>query len=494
MFRFLRKSFIYTWCIWSAFVLFTMCGAPKIFPKKFDLIWHIKPIRSIPFPYYNGNFFDFFRALDRAATDKRVNSLKIILNHPINFSLAQVQEISKIIRKFKVNRKKVYFWADNVESTSNFLFFSSADFKLLGALGSIITPGYEFSSLFYGKKNMDEGIDFWAFQGGEYKAGVLNQLGTKFSTNVAENIKGLLDDLISQARNFLVLQGFSSKEAEDCFKEGFFGASEAKSLGLITENISLKTYSSFFYNPVNLEDYSQGLSVTNYIGPPQVALIRIDFTIDKQKADFIIDQISRLKKMPSIACVIIWVDSGGGAMQPSMDLDEAIDDLKKSGKFVYGLIDNIAASGGYLVISGADKIFSNSASITGSIGLYSLYPQTLRALAKDKIFYDSIKTHDGSFGILLSQKQKDFLKKEAEKGYEYFLDLVSKRRRISPSDMRDIGRGQIYSGLAAKKIGLVDSLDGLSGLMAEIAVKFGYKDFCVKFIPSLGFLDIIKEA
>ena len=134
-------------------------------------------------------------------------------------------------------------------------------------------------------------------------------------------------------------------------------------------------------------------------------------------------------------------------------------------KPVIASFGDVAASGGYYVAAAANQIFSNSNTITGSIGVISGFPVIRRLLDKVDIASDQITTIPNAawrhIELGLPEAEMSKLRKHTDEMYEAFKGVVSLGRNMSIEEVEDVAQGQVFTGAQARKLGLVDKLGGL---------------------------------
>ncbi|MEL7161566.1 MAG: S49 family peptidase, partial [Bacteroidota bacterium] len=146
--------------------------------------------------------------------------------------------------------------------------------------------------------------------------------------------------------------------------------------------------------------------------------------------------------------------------------------LKDMGKPFVVSMGSVAASGGYYIAAGADSIFAEPETITGSIGVFMMFP-VVKKLMNDKIgiTFDTVNTakHANDFSPFLgiTEDGKGVLKQRSSIVYEAFLERVAEGRKMDKEAVRKIAGGRVYLAPRAKEIGLVDRLGGLDAAIAS---------------------------
>jgi protease IV len=192
------------------------------------------------------------------------------------------------------------------------------------------------------------------------------------------------------------------------------------------------------------------------------------------------DRIARLidEATASDAPVLVLrVDSPGGSVMASEAIRTALDRFKagKDGKArpVVVSMANLAASGGYWVSTPANRIFAEPDTITGSIGIFAVFPSFERALADYGVKGDGVRTTQlsGQPDLLsgLTPEIEGMLQSSVEAGYGRFIALVGKSRSKAPVDVDKIAQGRVWDGGTARQLGLVDEFGGLDAALAWAA-------------------------
>ena len=201
-----------------------------------------------------------------------------------------------------------------------------------------------------------------------------------------------------------------------------------------------------------------GLSSTSVgITSPSIAVMDISGQIFDSKS--VIEKLDEYKDNPLVEGVIIRVDSPGGAVNPSMEIYNHVLTL---GKPVYAAMGSVAASGGYLISLGADAIYAEPSTITGSIGVIMNLVNTQELMGKIGIESIVIKSGEfkdaGSPSRPMTEKDREVLNAVLMDMYNQFVDIVIKRRGLSKEKVLALADGRIYTGNMAQKEGLVNHI------------------------------------
>ena len=225
-------------------------------------------------------------------------------------------------------------------------------------------------------------------------------------------------------------------------------------------------------------------SSSNFLDSNRIAVLEINGVIDNPK-DYLksIDNISKDSKIKGL---IVRIDSPGGTVGSSQEIYESLKDIQKKIPVVASIID-VGASGGYLIACGAETIFANSGSITGSIGVISQYYDASKLLEFLKFNVEILKSGEykdsGTPTRSLSENEKNLLNKLLKDIHQQFKSVVQKERGLTTEETELVSQGQIFSGEEAAELKLVDYIGGLSKAKDFILNKVGEGDMELDIFP-----------
>ncbi len=200
--------------------------------------------------------------------------------------------------------------------------------------------------------------------------------------------------------------------------------------------------------------------------------------------------LRKLRKDDKVKAVVLRVNSPGGSVISSDDIWHEIERIQEAGKPVVVSMGDLAASGGYYISCGSDKIFSQPNTITGSIGVFMMMPNT-RGLLENKLgmTFDTVAT--GRYSTRLNgiyepnAEESEALQAAVDNYYQIFLERVAEGRNMTIDEVHKIAQGRIWTGQHAQEIGLVDELGGLEDAIAEAASLAELDDYRVYDYPKI---------
>jgi protease-4 len=211
-------------------------------------------------------------------------------------------------------------------------------------------------------------------------------------------------------------------------------------------------------------------------GGEKVAIIEIrGVIIDPQP---VVEKLVKLRKNEKVKAIVLRIDSPGGAVGPAQEIYAEVRKVQKEKKVLVS-VGSVAASGGYYIACGADKIMANPGSITGSIGVIveSLnVEELLNKLGLKSVVVKSGKVKDmGSPFRPMTDEEKKLLQGVLDSVHEQFIRAVAEGRNLPLEKVRELADGRIFSGEQARALGLVDELGNFEDAIALAAKLAGIK-------------------
>jgi protease-4 len=425
---------------------------------------------------------DIIAAIRKAKNDHRIKG--IYLNPRIfSASPATLAQIRQELIDFKESGKFIVAYADTYTQSGYYL-ASVADKIAVNPQGSLDIHGLASMPVFYKDALEKLGIEVQVFKVGTYKSAVEPFTLTEMSEANRQQTTSSLNDIWSFMRSDLANSRHLSIDEVDSVANQFPLLKETAYL--INKNLvdtvlyetEMKNYLRTLLN-IDKEDKIPSATVRDMksVPPPiikksknNIALLYAVGNIVSGNGSsdiqdkFMVNEIEKLRKDDNIKAVVFRVNSGGGSAYASEQIWKAITDLKKEKPVVVSMSD-LAASGGYYISCNASKIVAQPTTITGSIGIFGLFPNMQGTMNKLGLNFDVVKTHKyGDFGNLsrpMNKDEKAMLQSYIDKGYDTFLSRCAEGRNIPKDTLAKYAEGRIWTGNQAKTIGLVDELGGI---------------------------------
>lgn len=424
------------------------------------------------------------QAVNAAAADPAV---KYIYLKPdgVSGEIAQLQEFRKSLANFRLSGKPVISYIE-APSTASYYLASVADKVYMtsceGATSMITGIG---SQLIFLKDLLDKvGVNVQLIRHGKYKSAgemyiknapspenleqnqaMIDAIWNSFASEIAES-RDITVEAVNEAIDNLVLNS-----PEDFLEAGFVDAlltreelhSKLADLAVVDSFKKLKSFT--------LADYATAKVLPNVKAKKKIAIIYADGEIvdgkGKQEVagDHFASVISKVRADSTVKAVVFRVNSPGGSVLASEKIKNEID-LLKADKPVIASYGSYAASGGYWISNGCEKIFSDATTLTGSIGVFSMIPDisnVLSDVAHVNIVTVGSSKHSDMYSMMrpLDQAELDYQQASVERIYDDFVSIVSEGRGLEKDFVDSIAQGRVWAGADAIKIGLVDEIGTL---------------------------------
>lgn len=222
--------------------------------------------------------------------------------------------------------------------------------------------------------------------------------------------------------------------------------------------------------------FSEEGSSTFSLSTNQIAALDLEGTISDSKE--FVNQLKEYGNQSSVRAVVIRINSPGGGVAASQEIFEALKKFRlDTKKKVVVSMASVAASGGYYVACGADRIFANPGTITGSIGAlaeWTNYGDLLRWAKMQDVVIKSAEFKDaGSATRPLTEEERAYIKSLVDKMHGQFVSAVASSRKMKEPDVRKLADGRVFTGQEAKANGLVDELGTFQDAVAAAAKMAG---------------------
>ncbi|MCC0179936.1 signal peptide peptidase SppA [Waterburya agarophytonicola K14] len=446
------------------------------------------------------------QAIARATEDDRITALFLdgrTGGSPNGY--ATMAELRGALEKFQAAGKKIIAY-DVTLSEREYYLSSLANEIIVNPMGTMEINGLSSKQMFFKGALEKYGVGVQVIRVGDYKSAVEPYIRYDLSAANREQTKALLTDLWSKFLDTVAdSRGLEVDKLQKIVdSQGYIDPEDAKNIGLIdrvgyydnvvTELRKLtgeteKTAAAESFRQVDLGSYADST-----IRPPEVAVmgeekIAVVYaegaivggrgSIETIGSDRFAEVFRELGEDETVKAIVLRVNSpGGSATASEVILREIL--LAKKQKPIVVSMGNVAASGGYWIAAGANQIFAEENSITGSIGVFGLL-SNIQEIANDHgVTWDVVKT--GKFADIGSnvrpktEAELAIYQKSVNKTYDLFLRKVSHYRNLPEAKVKEIARGRVWSGKEAVKIGLVDEIGGLESAIAYAAQEAKLKD------------------
>ncbi|TAJ37426.1 MAG: peptidase S46 [Reyranella sp.] len=444
---------------------------------------------------------DVVQLLWQAADDPRVIGLFVEIGDD-QAGLARVQELRQAIASFRGKGKFAVGFAESLGGSGSHL----GDYYLASALDQIwLQPsgGFAVTGIAVETPFLKGGLDRLGVrvEGGkryEYKSAPDSLLETGYTGPARENLQQLLDSLFgqfvadmardrrleaAQVRRLIDAAPFDAERAREeglVDRIGYRGDALEdvwQRAGLVRDLVSLADYAGDAARPVPRGDV--------------IALIRVNGPIVSRpsgdgglldddvvaNAEDVVDALENAARSKEVRAIVLRIDSPGGTYPAADAIADAVGRARAAGKPVIASMSDVAASGGYLAAVRADVIVAQPTSITASIGVFTIWPVASELLASlgVKVERISVGTNAGMYSAFQppTAAQRAVVGRELDGVYREFTRQVGEARKLDGARLDAAARGRVFSGIDAKRAGLIDELGGLQLALSIAKAKAG---------------------
>lgn len=443
--------------------------------------------------------------LDNASKNNKIDALYINCNG-ISASSATLNAIRESVIRFKESGKKIYAYADNMFQ-SDYYIACIADSIYVNPYGSFSLSGLNGVTPYY-KGLFDKiGIEFQVVKVGTYKSAVEPYI----LTSMSEPARAQLDTLYSSMWNTIKQEISKSRNLNPALIDTLINNDFISTRSIefvLSKNLIDKLYykheveqqlAKIFkkekfeeINVLSIDEYSQLMPANTIDSNNQIAVLYAYGAIEDGNSEGIqsaelVPQILKLAEDDNVKALVMRVNSPGGSAFASEQIWEALEVFKKTGKPFAVSMGDYAASGGYYISCGADYIFADPLTITGSIGIFGLIP-CAEDLIQNKlgVNFEIVSTNPNG-SIYLTQKMSpemyNAMQAMVEDGYDLFTRRCAEGRGITQEAIKAIGEGRVWDAYSAKRHGLVDEIGLLEDAINWVAQKAKLDDYNVVNYP-----------
>ncbi len=448
-------------------------------------------------------------SIREAAHDSDIEGIMIDCNGALA-GLAQCEAIIEALDRFRESGKWIYSYSDNY-TQSDYYIASASDSMYVNTSGMVDIHGLSATTMYF-KDLLDKlGVNVQVVKVGTYKSAVepfilnhsseanreqqsqyLNRIWSTVAGGIARNRNVTEAKVNEWADSFIY-----TRDADYYVSSGI--ADRAVYRHQVDELIAARTGQK---KPryIDFDFYAKGRNLSQSSGKSKnhiAVLYAVGDIVDSGDGGIVatrlVPQILEMAENKSIEGLILRVNSGGGSAFASEQIWEALQQFKAiSGKPFYVSMGDVAASGGYYISCGADRIYAEPVTLTGSIGIFGLIPDASKLL-NDKIGINTstVATNIGQFPSFIEPMtpgQRNAMQRYVDRGYELFVKRCADGRHMAVDSIKAIAEGRVWDGKTAQEIGLVDRMGSLDEAIADMADELGLsRNVAVREYPKLKF-------
>ena len=453
---------------------------------------------------------DILSSIKKAKENENIKGIYLQASM-LGTSYASLQEIRNALLDFKESGKFIIAYGDSY--TQGLYYLSSvADKVLLNPKGMIEWKGIASAPLFYKDLLQKIGVEMQIFKVGTYKSAVEQVISTEVIPANREQVTAFINSIWGQVTEGVSASRSLPVDSLNALADRmlmFYPAEESVQCGLADTLIYRNDVRNYLKQWVDLKEddrlpvlgLSDMINVKKNMPKDKSGNIVAVYYASGEITDYsgsstseegivgtkVIRDLRKLKDDEDVKAVVLRVNSPGGSAFASEQIWHAVKELKTEKPVIVSMGD-YAASGGYYISCVADTIVAEPTTLTGSIGIFGMVPNVKELSEKIGLTYDVVKTNKFSdFGNIMrpfNQDEKTLMQMMITQGYDTFVNRCAEGRHMSKEAIEKIAEGRVWTGEAAKELGLVDVLGGIDTAL-EIAVrKAGIEGYTVVFYPA----------
>lgn len=455
---------------------------------------------------YSG-LFHLVKAIETAKTDDKIKGISIQNTSGAQGGIATIKALRDALNDFKTSGKFVYSYGD-MYTQKDYYLSSVADSVFINPVGDFEFKGLASEVLFYKELQEKTGVKMEVIRHGKYKSAVEPFLQNNMSDANREQITALLTSVWNSILDDISESRKLPKETLNNIADNLSARSPEKAVavGLADVVFYKDQYEAVLRNKVGIAnndelemvtlfEYSDKKSNKAVLNKPEnkIAVIFAQGEIMYGKGnnqvigqDVMIESLRKARGDENVKGIVLRVNSPGGSALASDMIWREIEITKKE-KPVYVSMGNYAASGGYYISCGAEKIVAEPNTITGSIGVFGMLPNIKGLADKWGVHAEQVTTNKNAAGYSvfheLDGSTKEVILEGIEAVYETFVNKVAEGRNMTFEEVDAIAQGRVWSGTDAIENGLVDSLGSLEETIAMLATDKNVGDYSISTYP-----------
>lgn len=453
---------------------------------------------------------DILSSIKKAKENENIKGIYLQASM-LGTSYASLQEIRNALLDFKESGKFIIAYGDSY--TQGLYYLSSvADKVLLNPKGMIEWRGIASAPLFYKDLLQKLGIEMQIFKVGTYKSAVEPFTSTEMSPANREQVTAFIHSIWGQVTEGVSASRSLPVDSLNAYADRmlmFYPAEESVQCGLADTLIYRNDVRNYLKQWVDLKEddrlpvlgLNDMINVKKNMPKDKSGNIVAVYYASGEITDYsgssaseegivgtkVIRDLRKLKDNDDVKAVVLRVNSPGGSAFASEQIWHAVKELKTKKPVIVSMGD-YAASGGYYISCVADTIVTEPTTLTGSIGIFGMIPNAKELSEKIGLTYDVVKTNKfADFGNIMrpfNEDEKTLMQMMITQGYDTFVSRCAEGRNITKEAIEKVAEGRVWTGEAAKKLGLVDELGGIDTAL-EIAVKkAGIEGYTVVSYPA----------
>lgn len=468
-------------------------------------------------PYYSS-----YRNTETVGLDQILNNIRLAKSDDkilgiwldgaeMSLAPANAKVIRDALLDFKTSGKWVIASAKSYGQT-NYYIASVADRICLDPTGSVSWHGLAAQKMYYTRVLEKIGVEMQILKVGSFKSAVEPFFRTSMSDADRLQTRQYIDGIWSEYKQAVgASRGLTVKQL-DGLADRYMDlqtAEENLAAGLVDTLIYTQDMDSLMRIYTGTKDYH--LLTTGKLAQvkrpeskakDKVAVLYLEGEITDESGDGIVGTkvtktLKKIGKDSDVKALVLRVNSPGGSADASEAIWHAVQNIKAKGIPVVVSMGDYAASGGYYISCGADYIYAEPTTLTGSIGIFGTVPSVSKLRNKVGLDIDGVTTnrHSAMESNMIykgmSAEERNLMQKMVENGYDLFTRRCAEGRHVEQSYIKSIGEGRVWLGAKGKEIGIVDELGNIDDAIAKAVTLADLESYKLVYYPEIK--DPIEE-
>ena len=422
-------------------------------------------------------------------------------------NLAMMPASAKAIRDalldFKTSGKWIVASAKNYGET-NYYVASVADRICIDPTGAVGWKGLVAQKMYYTRLLEKIGVEMQILKVGTFKSAVEPFFRTSMSEADRLQTKQFLDGIWDEYKAAVGASRHLSNEQLDELADRYMSvqsAEEQLKAGLVDTIVYTQDMDSLIRVYAGTKDYN--MLTTGKLAQvkrpaskakDKVAVLYLEGSITDDSGDGIVGKdvvktIKKIRKDKNVKALVLRVNSPGGSADASEQIWHAIQNVKADSIPVVVSMGDYAASGGYYISCGADFIYAEPTTLTGSIGIFGTIPNVSKLRDKIGLDIDDYGTNKHStmeWNMLykgMDKEENAIMQAMIERGYDLFTRRCAEGRHVEQDYIKSIGEGRVWLGNKGKEIGIVDELGNIDDAIAKAVELANLKSYTLTYYP-----------
>lgn len=416
---------------------------------------------------------------------------------------ANAKVIRDALLDFKQSGKWVIASAASYGQT-NYYIASVADRICLDPTGGVSWNGLSAQKMYYTRALEKIGVEMQILKVGTFKSAVEPFFRTSMSEADRKQTEEYLDGIWSEYKEAVgASRGLSAAQLDELADRymGLQSAEEQVAAGLVDTIVYCQDMDSLLRVYTGTKDFKTlttgklaQVKRPESKAKDKIAVLYLEGEITDEAGEGIVGKeviktLKKIRKDDDVKALVLRVNSPGGSANASEQIWHAVQNIKSDSIPVVVSMGDYAASGGYYISCGADYIYAEPTTLTGSIGIFGTIPNVGKLRNKVGLDIDGVNTnkHSGMSENMVFQgmnsEERALMQTMIERGYDLFTRRCAEGRHVEQEYIKSIGEGRVWLGAKGKEIGIVDEMGNIDDAIAKAVELAGLESYKLSYYP-----------